>query len=108
MKKIGQYSTLIIGIVVVVVGCLAFYLFSGSSTPDITSVNPVGGSSGSQLLDLLNQSKSITLDLSIFSDPVFQSLVDSNQPIPPQPVGRSNPFLPLAASATTKTAVKTP
>jgi hypothetical protein len=103
MKNIGRYLGLIIISLVVIVGCVAFYLFSGSSTPDLTATNVSDTSSGSQLLDLLNQSRSITLDLSIFSNPVFEALVDSNEPIAPEPVGRPDPFLPLGSPSTPAT-----
>ena len=101
MKNLERYFGLIIISLVVGGGCLAFYLFAGSSTPDLTSVSVSDTSSGSQLLTLLNQSRSITLNLSIFSNPVFGDLVDSNQPIAPEPVGRANPFLPLSSALPT-------
>jgi hypothetical protein len=43
----------------------------------------------------INQMKSLTLDASIFNDPVFKSLIDHSRPISPEPIGRSNPFAPI-------------
>lgn len=50
---------------------------------------------GADLLNLLKELQAIKLDSSIFQNSVFRSLKDFGQPIPPEPVGRANPFAPL-------------
>jgi hypothetical protein len=50
-----------------------------------------------ELIALLLQLKSLTLDDSIFSNDAFQSLQDFSQALVPEPVGRNNPFAPLGA-----------
>ena len=70
-----------------------------------TSTSSVGG----DLLGSIAQLKAVTLDPSIFSDPVFLSLVDFGVAIPLEPVGRGNPFAPLGnvSSAATGTVAPT-
>ena len=43
---------------------------------------------------------SIKLDNSIFTDPVFVSLTDFGVTIPPENVGRPDPFVPLGGTGT--------
>lgn len=54
---------------------------------------------GQDLLAALALLKTIQLDTSLFSDPIFKSLSDWGKAIPPQPVGRRNPFAPLGGTA---------
>lgn len=51
--------------------------------------------SGREILTLLLNLKSLTLDTSIFRERTFQTLVDFGQSIPDRPQGRDNPFLPI-------------
>lgn len=50
---------------------------------------------GREILALLADLKSVRLDDSIFSDPVFQSLQDTSVELVLEPKGRPNPFAPL-------------
>lgn len=64
--------------------------------PDTASVD--GGSNnqkGREILALLADLKSVRLDESIFSDPIFQSLLDTSIELNLEPKGRPNPFAPL-------------
>lgn len=86
---------------------LALLVFSGgggnpavSSSPaaPFLSVAPVASADavvGQDLLAALALLKTIRLDTSVFADPIFKSLSDWGKAIPPQPVGRRNPFAPL-------------
>lgn len=47
------------------------------------------------ILLTLSTLHTLTLDSSLFSDPVFSSLTDFGVAIPPQNAGRRNPFAPL-------------
>jgi hypothetical protein len=47
------------------------------------------------ILITIQKLHTITLDNSLFSDPAFQSLSDFGVTIPPEAVGRRNPFLPI-------------
>ena len=86
-------------VIVIAVCAVAWILyqnyFSGPSGSVLTSSND-SAAAGSDLLSVLGNLKSVNLDPSVFSDPVFLSLVDFGINIPPEPVGRHNPFAPLA------------
>jgi hypothetical protein len=63
----------------------------GTLTPENAAIEQ-------ELLSQLLQLSTITLDDRVFSNPAFVSLVDFSQPIEPQPVGRPNPFAPIAVT----------
>ena len=46
------------------------------------------------IVSILNQLKTISIDDAIFKDPAFMALTDFHREISPQPKGRANPFLP--------------
>ena len=50
---------------------------------------------GREIVVLLNELQNINLDGSILDDPVFQSLIDFEQEVRAEPVGRNNPFDPI-------------
>lgn len=61
-----------------------------------TAVAGVGNNQkGREILALLADLKKISLDESIFSDPIFQSLKDFSVELAPEPKGRQNPFAPI-------------
>lgn len=73
---------------------------SSSPAAPYLSVAPAASADavvGQDLLAALALLKTIQLDTSIFSDPLFKSLSDWGKKIPPQPVGRRNPFAPFGA-----------
>ena len=53
---------------------------------------------GAEIIQALNQIESLKLERGIFDDPVYRSLTDRSQPIPPEPVGKTNPFDPIGAN----------
>lgn len=64
--------------------------------PDAAAPSGAGNSQkGREILALLAELKSVRLDESIFSDPMFQSLLDTSVELNPEPKGRPNPFAPL-------------
>lgn len=60
------------------------------------SVSPADAILGQQLLTMLGRLQFISLNPSIFNDPIFRSFQDWSRPIEPQPfgktLGRRNPF----------------
>jgi hypothetical protein len=54
---------------------------------------------GREILALLADMKSVRLDESIFSDPMFQSLQDISVELIAEPKGRPNPFAPIGKDA---------
>ena len=85
---------------------LSYYVKTvhGQTSGLITSNNSEGASTGNgaQVLSLLNRLKRITLDGKIFSTEAFKKLEDDTVTIVSQPVGRSNPYLPVGGSAAVK------
>src|SRR3989344_8660854 len=95
---------IIIAIAAIIVAAGIWYALSDSSAPApaslVTTENggEVGGSSNRQLIATLLALRAVKLEGSIFSDPAFQGLKDFSTEIIPEPVGRPNPFAPLASS----------
>ncbi len=88
-------------IVIIAIAVVAYFLYSGSKTPDSvgtltqSQANPEAGAVSARILNLLNQIRSLKIDTSIFRDNAYQTLVDYSVAIPPVNVGRPNPFAPL-------------
>jgi len=76
----------------VVVGSGLFY-GGGSFAEEALTVT--SGATGGDLLGILSDLQQIKLDGTIFTDPVFQNLTDFSVEIPPEPISRPNPFLPI-------------
>ncbi len=77
---------------------LAYVVFWPSSDgATLLSVERPAGVKENDLLVLLLDLKSLQLDDSVLSDPVFRSLKHFGVDIPPEPVGRSNPFAPIGS-----------
>ena len=105
-----KYKNIIIGAVVVVV---LFFLYSAflkgdGNTDTLVSESPEGLNSDvtMELLSILLEIRSITLNEKIFSDEGFSSLEDFSQEIPQEPVGRPNPFLPIGTDPVTESSVE--
>lgn len=93
-----QANKTLIGGVVLAVLAVYIYIsyFRTPSDPLLTSTE--NSVVSSELLVTLSQLHIITLDNSIFSDPVFLSLSDFGVQIDPQNVGRRNPFSPIGSN----------
>jgi hypothetical protein len=100
---------LIIGIVLILASFFVYSRFFGpnsdrqlgliQSGPAISSTEVLG----TEIIRAINQINSLTLDKSVFTDPVFQTLIDRSQPIESEPRGRNNPFAPLGNVQNTST-----
>lgn len=95
-------KSIIIIVVIVAIALVAYFYYQGTKTPDTagglltTSANPgVQSGIGQQVLGLLSQIQTLRIDSSLFKDPGFQTLRDFSVIIPPENVGRANPFAPL-------------
>jgi hypothetical protein len=103
MQWIMQHKLMFI-IVIVLLALGVWYGLSQSGTPAplLTSSTPSGSPStdaaNQQLVSTLLTLRAVTLNGTIFTDPAFLSLQDFSTNIVPEPVGRSNPFAPLASS----------
>ncbi len=92
---------IVLGVVVVAFFIYSAFFGGGSSSPNVltsqTPQNQVAGNS--ELLTLLLNLRSITLDESLFGDPAFDALIDFGQELSPEPTGRENPFSPVGSDA---------
>ena len=96
-QKIKQ---IIIVVAVIVVAFVAFKVFFPNSGSDNTSIvadqtNSVNFVDGQSILLLLNKLNRVIIDESVFSNPIFISLVSFERPLANQVSGRPNPFLPI-------------
>lgn len=105
MQIIQKYKTILIIIVIVVVGGIAYKaLFNTDKTKDLL-VSDINSSNEentaiiveSDLLSLLLDIRSVKLDGGIFTKETFNSLQDFGQEIVPEPIGRENPFAPIGS-----------
>ncbi|MDE2188767.1 MAG: hypothetical protein KGJ35_03520 [Patescibacteria group bacterium] len=102
-------TTVIIAIVLLVVLVGGWYFYkSGSSSQGSSALvsssagsygtNQSNGAIGADVLSILQSVSSIRIDSNFFNDPSYQSLVDYSITVPPQSVGRVNPFAPVGSS----------
>lgn len=82
--------------IVLVIGAVGYYFYSSSHSSTSTSssfiISTATSTVGSDVLNLLNQIHSLRIDTNLFQLPVYQSLTDFTVPIPPEPIGKANPF----------------
>ncbi len=83
----------------------SFYLYSYffsketeteiSGSLSVTTPEGVSRTVGGDLLVILSDLRTMKLDDSIFSDPLFRSLKNFRVELSSEPVGRDNPFAPI-------------
>ncbi len=100
MEFLSQNKMLVIGLVVLVAGCVVWFgvLGSGGNAPALLTTERVADANVATDADLvaaLKRLHAVTLSGSIFSDPLFASLHDFSTQIVPEAIGRDNPFAPL-------------
>jgi hypothetical protein len=100
MKK--NKNLIIAGIAIVILG-VAAYMYAGRDQSGDTLLSSQSSSSASGVDDTfltsLRTLQRLKLDNSLFSSPVWLSLVDFGKTLAQQPAGRPNPFAPLDASS---------
>ena len=98
MAKLLHNTKLIGGLVVLLVLAGVAYFYWGSAAPATpVAATPTEPVASQELLLTLGNLRSITLDPTLFTNPLFVSLSDFGVTIPPQPSGRRNPFAPVGA-----------
>lgn len=81
--------------VVVIAGGIWFGLSSSSAPQPLLATDAQTTVADQELVATLLELRAVSLNGTIFSDPVFLSLKDFGKEIIPEPVGRPNPFAPL-------------
>jgi hypothetical protein len=96
MDLIKKNSVILGGIVIVFVGIVVYLnFFSGTPAGELLASTEQASPASQDILVILSNLHTIKLDNSIFSDPTFLSLTNFGVELPPENVGRRNPFLPL-------------
>ncbi len=96
MQFLKQNKLLSLGGLVVLLAALMYFMFVAGDAPEGAVVSQSESDSVSrELIVTLSNLNTIKLDDSIFTDAVFVSLSDFGVQIPPQNVGRRNPFAPI-------------
>jgi len=102
IETLKKYKTPLTIVAVVIVAFIGYQMFFevGSNGSVLTSQNAtVRGGGDNELLILLINLRSITLDESLFNDSAFKNLVDFGQELFPEPTGRQNPFAPVGSDS---------
>ncbi len=95
-----KYQSIITVAVVVFIAFVIYTVFFTSNDDGASltvSEGEVASPAEEELVQLLLQLRSITLDTALLEDGNFQSLQDFSQVIVEEPIGRTNPFAPLDA-----------
>lgn len=96
MSGFLKNTSTIIGLLII--GGLGYYLFvmQKDDTVSLNSDSTVEEArlASARFIRELNAIKSLEISDNLFNDPRFRSFVDFSRPVPPQSVGRSNPFAP--------------
>lgn len=97
MKFLKDNKTPILIAGAIVLGLYAYFAFFRSAPSEdlLVSDSDQVSETSKELLATLANLKTIKLDDSIFSDPVFLSLTNFGVQLPPENVGRRNPFAPV-------------
>lgn len=109
-QLLQKYKTVLIVLGILLVLFIGFRFFTKDTSPEGLTSQPVAGivpEEGGDLITLLLELKSITLDTSVLQNPVFLTLQDFSVVLAPEPVGRTNPFAPLGVGSSLPTVSET-
>jgi hypothetical protein len=100
-------------ILVIIIGMVAFWYLGNNNNNNTgsslsLSTQTSDSADAKYIYNILQQMAQVTLEDSIFKDPIFQNLKDNTASFPSQAAGRNNPFAPtgtdLSVPAATTTA----
>jgi hypothetical protein len=105
-----KYKTIIAFAVVFIIGFIVYTYFLGNKGSDegdglvsdpLVKARTGENVVGAEIKSALNQISALTLDRTIFQDPVYRTLIDRSVEITLQPgvVGKADPFAPINSSA---------
>jgi len=91
MKTLQNNKSLILAVVVFIIAIIVYNMFL---KPTQTTINEGVATEGigNDVVALYQSLQSATLDQSLFSSQSYRGLTDFSVAIPPQPIGRTNPF----------------
>ncbi len=104
----SKNGIIVLVVAIVFIGGIYFYM---NGNPSGDSINSLSASSldadaakeGAEILTLLSQIKSLRIDTSRFSDPVYKTLIDYTVEVPPQNIGKKNPFANFVGTTVVET-----
>ena len=85
-------------LVVIIIAFAWYFFFREKPSQDLALLELESGPSSAttfEILSTLNQVRNLKIDSEFFRSQAYQSLVDYNVEIIPQPIGRQNPFAPI-------------
>jgi hypothetical protein len=89
----------ILGVLALGLSCVVSFAgmnsFAQEGTLPVEGIPSEVSNDGAKILAILDKLKNITLDVSIFTNPMFQNLSDFTVELAPEPVSRPNPFAPI-------------
>ncbi len=93
-------KTIIIIAAIIIISIVGYFYYMGgqttsSSTLEVSKDTTDAQIAGQRVLGLLNQIRSLKIDTSLFKDPLYLTLIDYAVDVPPQEIGRPNPFAPI-------------
>ena len=95
-------NSLVVIILIIVIGMVAYWYLGKTDTStayltsDVQSSNSVDAK---YIYTILQKMSQVTLDDSIFTNSVFQTLKDNTVSFSPQLSGRNNPFAPIGTDS---------
>ena len=100
MQFLKQNKLLTLGGAVALVAAFGYFTFFSDGSPQelVSSSDDALSSVSRDLIVTLSNLHTLRLDETLFDDPVFLSLSDFGVTIPPENVGRLNPFAPLGGN----------
>ncbi len=107
MLALIKKNMVIIGIILAAAAVLYYFYSSDSGGAVLTSSEDTDSPVSQEILATLGNLRTIRLDNSIFSDPLFVSLSDFGVTIPPAAAGRRNPFAPVGQNGPAATQAAT-
>lgn len=92
-------KVLIAGIVLALLGFFGWQVFIVEFEAPIATDELISNTEvvGGDILELVEKTKSLTIDKSLFSSALFASLIDFQITLSPENQGRNNPFAPIGS-----------
>ena len=107
--SLSKTQKILLGVVLVLgLGGAGYYFYSGGSPTTIPVVDIISSGNsqavGEDILIIVSKLDSISIESSVFSGALFNSLRDYASTLTTEPQGRSNPFAPLGVEGSSQAA----
>lgn len=92
MKALQKNKFTILAIVIFLIVIFFYNTFIKENQVIVEEGNEVAQAIGADLLALSEELRQVSLETELFTTKLYMALTDFSNPIPPQPIGRTNPF----------------